>query len=155
MRSTAFRILTAPVALAALSLVFAAPAQATPPDGVTAETLAQFQVPGAWLPGPPPGHAALPGQVTATLRRIVIAPGGSTGWHHHPGHVTGVVTSGTLTRELADCSRETSPAGSPVSEDPGGAHVGRNLGTEPVVLQVLYLLPEGAAFSIDSPAACP
>ncbi|TQF68878.1 cupin domain-containing protein [Rhodococcus spelaei] len=131
----------------------AAPAHATPSQGVTTETLGQVPLSGSVLPEPA-GHSALPAQVTATLRRIVIAPGGTTGWHHHLGHVAGVVVSGTLTRQLDDCSWQTSPAGSMVSETPDSDHVGLNLGPEPVVLEVLYLLPEGAPFSTDAPAHC-
>ncbi|MFE3293601.1 cupin domain-containing protein [Rhodococcus sp. NPDC059234] len=151
---TAIAQLAAPSAVAALVVVGAAPAHATPSQGVTAETLGQVPLSGALLPDPA-GHSPLPAQVTATLRRIVIAPGGTTGWHHHLGHVAGVVVSGTLTRQLDDCSLQTSPAGSLLSETPDSDHVGRNLGTEPVVLQVLYLLPEGAPFSTDAPARCP
>ena len=46
------------------------------------------------------------------------------------------------------------PAGTSFIE-PAGAHrphIGRNLGTEPVVLWVTYLLPEGSALSEDADA---
>jgi quercetin dioxygenase-like cupin family protein len=153
---TKFARLAVPAALATLCAVsVGAPALATPPSGVTAEDLAELELNPSLLPPPPPGHPPVPGEVEGTLRRIVIAPGGSTGWHHHNGHVQGIVAAGTLTRVFADCSRQSSPAGSWVTEDPGGDHVGLNLGTEPVVLLVTYLLPDDEPFAEDAPAHCP
>jgi quercetin dioxygenase-like cupin family protein len=81
-----------------------------------------------------------------TVRRITIAPGGSTGWHYHDGELIAAVASGTLTRTLADCSTVQTSAGASFVEPAGRGHVhiGRNLGTEPVVLYVTYLLPPGS-----------
>ncbi len=45
------------------------------------------------------------------VRHIVIEPGGSTGWHYHPGQLIAVVHKGTLTRTLEDCSVQTQFAG--------------------------------------------
>ncbi|MFD4183242.1 cupin domain-containing protein [Rhodococcus sp. NPDC058514] len=152
---TTFARLAVPTALAALCAVgVSAPAQATQPTGVTAETLAELELNPILLPPPPPGHPPVADEVEGTLRRIVIAPGGSTGWHHHGGHVQGLVAAGTLTRVLADCTRSVTPAGSWVTEDPGGDHVGLNLGTEPVVLLVTYVMPDDEPFSRDAPARC-
>jgi quercetin dioxygenase-like cupin family protein len=85
---------------------------------------------------------------------ITIAPGGSTGWHTHQGEVFGIVKSGTLTRNVADCSIESvSNPGDPVT-DPTGAdhvHIGRNLGTAPVVLEVTYIDPAGAPTADSAP----
>ncbi|WP_415952182.1 cupin domain-containing protein [Streptomyces sp. KLOTTS4A1] len=94
------------------------------------------------------------GRTDVTFRTVTIAPGGTTGWHYHPGQVLAVVKQGTLTRTLADRSVEVSPPGSTVLE-PGGAHdvhVGRNLGTTPVILYVTYLLPEGSPLALSAPA---
>ncbi|AYV27196.1 Cupin domain protein [Streptomyces sp. ADI95-16] len=93
------------------------------------------------------GHAGLEG------REIVIAPGGCTGWHYHRVQLIAVVRSGTLTRILYDDSVEVHRAGTSFIEPPGARHVhlGRNLGSEPVVLYVTCeALPEGAAFSIPA-----
>jgi quercetin dioxygenase-like cupin family protein len=85
---------------------------------------------------------------------ITIAPGGSTGWHTHQGEVFGIVKSGTLTRNVADCSIESvSNPGDPVT-DPTGAdhvHIGRNLGTAPVVLEVTYIDAAGAPTADSAP----
>jgi len=81
------------------------------------------------------------------------APGGSTGWHYHDGQVIAVVKSGTLTRTLHDCSTEATSAGASFVEPagPDRTHIGRNLGTEPVVLLVTYVLPAGRPLSRDVP----
>ena len=64
--------------------------------------------------------------------------------------------SGTLTRTMQDCSTEVTSAGGSFVEPAGQqhAHIGRNLGTEPVVLLVTYVLPPGQQPSRDAPAQC-
>ncbi|MBT2402289.1 MULTISPECIES: cupin domain-containing protein [unclassified Streptomyces] len=98
-------------------------------------------------------------------REIVIEPGGCTGWHYHRVQLMAVVKSGTLTRILHDNTVEVHRTGTSFVEPEGIRHIhlGRNLGTEPVVLYVTCdALPEGAPFSIPTPAppgaaacACP
>ncbi|MFE9254525.1 cupin domain-containing protein [Streptomyces sp. NPDC006879] len=91
------------------------------------------------------------------VREITIQPGGSTGWHYHPGQLIAVIKSGTLTRTLYDCSVEVTPAGSSFVEASGPRHVhlGRNLGTEPVVLYATYVLPQGSPLAIAAdPPRC-
>ncbi|MEV0096140.1 cupin domain-containing protein [Streptomyces sp. NPDC050738] len=136
--------------VAALGLVPSA-AVATPGTGVSATVLAKGTSEGAL-------KLKTKGATDVVVRTITIAPGGSTGWHYHPGQVIAVVQSGTLTRTLDDCSVETTPAGKSFVEPAGGRHihVGRNLGSDPVVLYVTYLLPEGAPISVDAdaPAGC-
>ncbi|MDT0343755.1 cupin domain-containing protein [Streptomyces litchfieldiae] len=120
-------------------------AGATPGRGVTAETLAE---------GTSEAGLAIrtTGRTDVTVRVITIAPGGSTGLHHHPGPLIAVVESGTLTRTLDDCSVEVSTLGDTVLEPAGRRHVhlGRNLGTEPVVLYATYFVPEGSPLSVDA-----
>ena len=93
------------------------------------------------------------GPTDVTVREITIAPGGSTGWHYHDGPLIAVVKSGTLTRTLHDCSTEVTRAGGSFVEPAGRhqTHIGRNLGTEPVVLVVTYVLPAGQQPSQDAP----
>lgn len=92
------------------------------------------------------------GQTDVVVRHIVIEPGGSTGWHYHPGELIAVVHRGTLTRTLEDCSVQANSAGQSFVETAGDrhAHVGRNLGTEPVELYVTYVIPASAPLSIDA-----
>ncbi|MFF5896544.1 cupin domain-containing protein [Streptomyces argenteolus] len=139
------------VCVAALGLVPAA-AVATPGSGVSGTVVAQGTSEGKLKIKPPHGPTDV------TFREITVQPGGSTGWHTHSGQLIAVVKAGTLTRTLDDCSVEVTPAGTSFIEPAGSnhRHIGRNLGTEPVVLWVTYLLPEGSALSYDAEAAdCP
>jgi quercetin dioxygenase-like cupin family protein len=131
--------------VAALAVVPSA-ALATPGSGVSATILAK----GTSEDGL---KIKTKGRTDVVVRTITIEPGGSTGWHYHLGKLIAVVQSGTLTRTMADCSVEVATAGQSFVEPDGAnhVHIGRNLGTEPVVLYVTYLLPEGAPLSVDAP----
>jgi quercetin dioxygenase-like cupin family protein len=133
---------------AACLVVAATGASATPGSGITSTSLGR---------GRAPGGIALSsrGATEVTMSEITIAPGGSTGWHYHDGQVLAIVKSGTLTRTLADCSTEVTPAGESFVEPAGpqSPHVGRNLGTEPVVLLVAYVVPAGDPLARDVPGA--
>lgn len=135
--------------VAALGMVPSA-ALATPGSGVSGTVLATGTSSGTM-------KVKARGVTDVVVRTITIAPGGSTGWHHHPGQLIAVVQKGTLSRMLEDCSVETTTAGQSFIE-PSGAkhrHIGRNLGTEPVVLYVTYMLPAGSPLSVDAePPAC-
>ena len=106
-----------------------------------------------------------PGDVI--VQQVIIAPGGSTGWHTHPGPAVVIVKSGSLTLYDSDdptCTGTTysvamnsagpaSPVGK-VFVDPGygHAHIGRNEGRTKTELYVTYLdVPAGAAPRIDVP----
>ncbi|MFI7353246.1 cupin domain-containing protein [Streptomyces avidinii] len=97
------------------------------------------------------------GTCLATLptgRKIVIPPGGCTGWHFHRVRLDAVVLAGTLTRVLHDRTVEVHPPGSTFVEPAGihHIHLGHNLGTEPVVLHVTPARPVGTPFAIATPA---
>jgi quercetin dioxygenase-like cupin family protein len=124
--------------LTALTVSQPATAGATPPAGVTGTIIAQVNV----------------GGKDYILREITVQPGGSTGWHYHDGMLYGLVKRGTLTRTQSDCTTtETHPAGTMVVEPSGldHVHIGRNLGSTPIVLEVLYVNPAGSPLSQDVP----
>jgi quercetin dioxygenase-like cupin family protein len=85
-----------------------------------------------------------------------VAPGGTFGWHSHPGPSFSVVKSGTLSFYRGDdptCTPEIYQAGD-VLIDPGNAvHIGRNEGSVDLVLIVTRVIPDGAAGRIDEPAS--
>jgi quercetin dioxygenase-like cupin family protein len=89
------------------------------------------------------------------FRRLVIAPGGSTGWHSHPGQLAGTFKEGSLIHNLAaDCSVDgLYNAGQGITElaGPEQVHIGRNNGPVPVVVEMLYINPAGAPVSLDAP----
>lgn len=135
----------ASLAVAAVLVSFgpAVAASASPARGLYATTLST---------------ATVDGQDYVT-KQITIAPGGSTGWHWHPGRVFGVIRQGTLTHDAADCSSDgVYPTGAPLTEGtgPDHVHIGRNLGPDPVVLWVVYISPVGEPLAIEAPnPGCP
>lgn len=125
------------LAAGAMLLLAPSPAMATPPSGVTARLLWQTTI----------------GHTDYVVREITVAPGGTTGWHWHDGTLYGVVKSGTLTHEMADCQTvETYGPGAGIVEHSGSdeVHRGVNVGTVPMVLDVLYVNPHGASLSEDA-----
>ena len=84
-----------------------------------------------------------------------FAPGGTTGWHSHPGPSLIFVVSGTITNYLAKdptCTGHPYSAGSGFT-DPGGAsiHMLRNEGMVPAETVAVQFLPTGADRRIDEP----
>ena len=129
----------------ALGMAVLAPgsAAAAPSAGIEATTLVQ---------------STLNGKDYVT-RELTIDPGGTTGWHYHPGQVFGVIKQGTLTHYNGDCSVDgVYNAGDPISEGSGTGYVheGRNEGPAPVVMWVLYIKPAGSPLAVDMPnPGCP
>ncbi|MGW5603798.1 cupin domain-containing protein [Streptomyces rochei] len=78
-----------------------------------------------------------------TVRKIILPPGGTTGWHYHPGRLLVVVDQGVLTHTYADLTVETLAAGNCLVEARGAehAHIGTNLGDSPLVLHAVYFQP--------------
>jgi len=126
------------VAAGVLALAAApATAQATPSSGVTGVIQLTTTI----------------GNRDYILRKITIAPGGSTGWHFHDGTLYAVVEGGTLTHNESNCAVDgVFHTGDTIVEPSGSGHVhiGRNLGTTPVVLEVLYVDPAGSPLSEDA-----
>jgi quercetin dioxygenase-like cupin family protein len=89
-----------------------------------------------------------------------IAPGGTFGWHSHPGPSLVIVKSGTATFYLSDdptCTPHVVQAGSGFVDEGADVHVVRNEGTVDLVTVVASLIPAGATRRIDepSPGNCP
>ncbi|WP_410791493.1 cupin domain-containing protein [Kribbella sp. C-35] len=118
-------------------------ADATPGSGVTGTILSQTTI----------------GRTDYVLREITIQPDGTTGWHFHDGTLYAFVKAGPLTHSDHDCTTDGIYKAGAAFTEPSGTdhvHVGRNLGTKPVVLDVLYVLPTGSPLSEDAPnPGCP
>lgn len=83
-----------------------------------------------------------------------IAPGGTFGWHSHPGPSLVVVKAGALTLYLASdptCTGHVVTAGHGFVDNGGDVHVVKNEGTVETVVYVTSLVPEGFARRIDEP----
>ena len=149
-------ILTAALAVTALGLaaglLTASPVRATPPAGVTPEilgsgtTLAGFKihVDGIKVVSK---HA-----VSFTVEHLTFAPGGTTGWHVHPGPALIIVKAGAVTNYSADCTAQTYTAGQAfVEHGPTDEHMVRNNGSVPAETIVTFITPPGAPIRDDEP----
>lgn len=94
----------------------------------------------------------------------IIAPGGSFGWHSHPGPSLVIVKSGTLSvYHGAHCKRQDFGPGSPLGTtfvDQGNdRHLVRNNTTVVDDVYVVSFVPAGATRRIDqpnpNPSVCP
>ncbi len=95
------------------------------------------------------------------IQNNVWSPGGSTGWHTHPGHSLIIVTAGTVTAYEGDdpsCTPREYTVGMGFV-DPGGDHVHllRNEDSVEARTIAVQLVPAGATRRIDveGSAACP
>jgi quercetin dioxygenase-like cupin family protein len=108
-------------------------------------------------------HGTIPLQVgtDVAMAQITVDPGGSSGWHSHPGGAIIVVKTGTLTvyRSIGgQCQTETYGAGQAFIERPGEVDNVLNLSASPYVLFVTFPhVPQGAPARIDepNPGTCP
>jgi quercetin dioxygenase-like cupin family protein len=84
------------------------------------------------------------GEVKVAFQRIAIAPGGTLGWHRHPGPTVVTVRAGTLSFYHAEaCTQEIEYAtGQSFSNMPDEIHLARNEGAQEVVLFAVYFVPQ-------------
>jgi D-alanyl-D-alanine dipeptidase len=93
------------------------------------------------------------GQAKITASIITIPPGKSTGWHQHNIPLVGYLMSGELEMEYTTGKRVTLKKGDALAEAMSVAHIGANLGKEPVQIFVVFMgtdtLP--STHSVDAP----
>jgi len=103
------------------------------------------------------GSAINTGQVAggqSVIQQLMIAPGGHTGWHTHPGGTVILVQAGTLRVYNDACAPTVTEANRGTLEAGGHVQLARNEGTLPLLLTVVYFdVPVGAA--VRSNAATP
>jgi hypothetical protein len=145
-------------------------ARATPASGFTGTTITkgtfnEFQVfnhlTRDQLPVGFPGNTWLSFQKTKGPSDLYVQnntwlPGGSTGWHSHPGHSLIVITSGLVTQYHADCVPQVygpDTANGPTLIDSGNdEHLIRNEGSVVATGFAVQLVANGAPRRIDEPA---
>ena len=93
------------------------------------------------------------------IAKVVIEPGGSTGWHHHPGVTLVSVASGTVTEYDNKCEKSVHKAGEGFVESNDAVHVVRNKGNVNAVLYATFLVPtnttdEGLRIDEPKPRNC-
>jgi quercetin dioxygenase-like cupin family protein len=89
------------------------------------------------------------------MAQITVDPGGSSGWHSHPGGAIIVVQHGSLKVYRSaggKCHTRTYTAGQAFVERPGEVDQVINTGTDPYVLFVTFpRVPQGASARTDEP----
>ena len=93
------------------------------------------------------------------IAKVVLKPGGSTGWHHHPGVTLVSVASGTVTEYDKKCEKSVHKAGEGFVESNDAVHVVRNKGNVNAVLYATLLVPtntstEGLRMDEPKPSNC-
>ena len=131
-----------------------APSWATPPIGLVNIALAR---------GTDTSHGTIPLRfgTDIAMAQITVNPGGSSGWHSHPGGAIIIVQAGTLTTYRSvgrKCEATTYTAGQAFIERPGEVDNVLNTGTIPYILFVTFpRVPQGASPRTDepNPGTCP
>lgn len=129
-----------------------APSGATPPSGLT-------NIPLARGTNTTEGTIPLQAGSDVAIAQITVNPGGSSGWHSHPGGAIVVVKEGSLTVYTSlgsKCETTTYSAGQAFIERPDVVNQVINTGTIPYVLFVTFpRVPQGGSARTDEPApAC-
>jgi quercetin dioxygenase-like cupin family protein len=92
------------------------------------------------------------GETDVAVQTITSPPGGSSGWHSHPGVVLVAVQSGTVTLYDAHCHTTQYGPGQAFVEVGDHALLVRNNTTSTAVLYVTLIVPKSApALRIDKP----
>jgi quercetin dioxygenase-like cupin family protein len=97
------------------------------------------------------------------FQRANVPPGGSSGWHTHPGATFVGIGQGEITYDHAAggaCHSDKVSAGSGFGQMPTEVHNGRNASSSELVIYTMYVLPTGTPNSgirIDQPqpSGCP
>jgi quercetin dioxygenase-like cupin family protein len=152
------RLVGGAVVFAALAiLVIAQTVLATPGSGVTSTLFAVGTFDGIEAKSKTGNHRVRLRAKGATDVHILenrIAPGGTFGWHSHPGPSIVVVKSGALTMYHGDdptCTPHVFMAGSGFVDQGNAVHVVRNEGDVDAVVYVTSIIPGGAERRIDEP----
>jgi quercetin dioxygenase-like cupin family protein len=152
-------LVTVGVTVLALLAVVVGAALATTPKGVTPTpltraTLGKFEAEN--------NSIEVESQSTSAdyaLAKLVIEPGGTTGWHHHPGVALISVNSGSVTEYDKNCHKSIFKAGEGFAETNGEVHVVLNRGKANAVQYVTFIAPtktpaDGLSISDPKPKGC-
>jgi quercetin dioxygenase-like cupin family protein len=141
-----------------LALVVGA-ALATPPKDATTTpltraTLGKFEAKSDGIEVESERHSA-----DIAIAKVVLKPGGSTGWHHHPGVTLVSIASGTVTEYDNKCEKSVHKAGEGFVESNDAVHVVRNNRNVNAVLYATLIVPtnttdEGLRIDEPKPSNC-
>jgi quercetin dioxygenase-like cupin family protein len=146
------------VGVTVIALVVGA-ALATPPSGATTTlivraTLGKFEEQNQGIEVESKQRSA-----DLAIVRVVLEPGGSTGWHHHPGVGPTAVKRGAVTFYEADCDKTVYTAGEGFFESHDEPMLVKNRGDRKAVFYVAFIIPtstppEGLRIDDPKPKDC-
>jgi quercetin dioxygenase-like cupin family protein len=146
------------LAIAAAVIALAVPvgaAVATPSQGLTVTPLGQGSFSQRLKVKAPNVKATFKRPSDFVVVDLRVDPGGTTGWHSHPGPALVVVKDGTLTLYDGDDRRcrphRYGPGQAFVDGGGGHVHIARNETSHPVQVLVTFIVPKGADTFIDVP----
>ena len=153
MRSTIKKRFVAVGAVVALAIP-AGVAAATPSQGWTPTVLGKGTFEGPLMVNGTNIRAKFKQPSDFVMAEVDVEPGGTSGWHTHPGPALVIVKEGMITLydgHDADCApRVYGPGESFVDEGGDHVHIARNETDEPVTLLVTFIIPEGEMTFIDA-----
>lgn len=149
------RLAVLTVGLAGLFLALnAVPGAATPSIGFTSQILGR----GTYMSN---GSLPLQKGLDVVVSKITVVPGGSSGWHSHPGGAIAIVQEGQLTLYVSvgnHCEATTYIHGQTFIERPSDVVNAVNTGsTDFIVIATFPGVPVGGSTRIDrpNPGTCP
>ena len=154
-RKTMGQAIRSPLLAGALILMLAGSVLATPASNFVGTPLARGTVSESVHFNTGEVKFQTKGGVLLATNMVTIAPGGSSGWHFHPGVTLVSVASGIVVRYDAHCMATEFPTGSAFVESGNHPLLVRNeSATTPAVNIVTFIVPAGttnAGLRIDSP----
>jgi quercetin dioxygenase-like cupin family protein len=137
---------------ALVAFVVIGPASASPPSGATTTLISRATFNGGYDVNVDGIKVKVKGPVDVATIEVDFQPGGTTGWHSHPGATFVQVKSGTVTRVNADgCLSDSFNAGQGFFEQPNAVHEAVDNSSAPAVTIVTFIVPVGAPLRIDQP----
>jgi len=103
----------ATIGVAVIGTLAAAVALGSPPSNVTPTTLVTANFDETVHLNSDRAKFQTKDATDVRIQKLVFAPGGLSGWHHHPGVVIVAVESGAVTFTHSDCSSKTYGPGLP------------------------------------------
>jgi quercetin dioxygenase-like cupin family protein len=142
------------VVLSAVITLFAGAALATPPEEAVVTLLARGSVGELDARHGDVEVKRENGDADVATFKVAIEPGGSSGWHHHPGVVLVSVASGSVTEYHEDCDKTVLEAGEGFSEGTDETHLVRNTGNDDAELYATFIVPSSTSeeeLRVDDP----
>ncbi len=156
---TLHRVIPGSLLALALVAIVAGTVLATPSNMFVGTPLARGTTSGAVHFNTPEVKFQTKGDVLLATNSVTIQPGGSSGWHFHPGVTLVSVASGTVVRYDAHCMATVFGPGSAFIESGNHPLNVRNEGDTPAVNIVTFIVAAGTTnpgLRIDAPnPGCP